>query len=236
MKHPYTIIATVATILLFGTVLGAYIIIFGGSLSEDHDVWAEFGSYIGGTLGAAFGALAFLVLVATLNLQQRELVNTSKTLNDQINLTRQGALSQEYLIAFKDIDSRLNETLSTVISADGSSPILTIAMMVAESDRIANSGENSGAYQNFLDLGRERGSIVEAHVRNLVTVTNDFSTLLAEFSHVAPNSSSPLVIYYSKKAYRVAHLLEDLGHSDAGVRQAFNNAVAIHAPKKKAGA
>lgn len=231
MKRTPLLFAGAVALALLAVVLGAYFATFGGSVSDSHTVWAEFGSYVGGSLGAAFAALAFFVLVATLALQQHEFGQASRALNEQLKLARSSALSQEYLAAFKDTDARLQSVLETTVSTPAASPVLTIALMIAEADRISRHGGVSPAYRDFLELGREPGSIVEAHVRTLIRVCTDFCMLLDEYSKVAPSTTSPLIVYYARKAYRVAHLLEDLGHSEVGLRKALDLALTVHSPR-----
>jgi hypothetical protein len=48
--------------------LGIYLFNFHGSLSPEHQEWAEFGSYVSG----AYGAFAFLILAYTTNLTRRQ--------------------------------------------------------------------------------------------------------------------------------------------------------------------
>ena len=48
--------------------LGIYLFNFYGSLSAEHQKWAEFGSYISG----AYGAFAFLIITYTTNLTRKQ--------------------------------------------------------------------------------------------------------------------------------------------------------------------
>jgi hypothetical protein len=67
------IIAAVAAALL---VTGLYVGVFAPgsslSLSRDTEQWARFGEYLGGTLGAAYGFLAFIGILVTIAIQRRQ--------------------------------------------------------------------------------------------------------------------------------------------------------------------
>jgi hypothetical protein len=56
---------------------------FGNKLSSDHRIWAEFGDTFGGLLGGIFTLLALFVLIATLDIQKRELAATRSIISQQ---------------------------------------------------------------------------------------------------------------------------------------------------------
>jgi hypothetical protein len=58
---------------------------FGPSLSNDREVWAQFGDYLGGTLNPVFGYLTFVAIVMTLAVQARQLELSS----EQLTLSRE---------------------------------------------------------------------------------------------------------------------------------------------------
>jgi uncharacterized membrane protein len=53
---------------------------FPGPLTSDHEVWGQFGDYIGGVLNPIFGFLSFVLLIAALVLQSHELRLSTKEL------------------------------------------------------------------------------------------------------------------------------------------------------------
>ncbi|MFQ2134732.1 putative phage abortive infection protein [Aeromonas hydrophila] len=59
-----------------------YFRIFSGEFSTNQSDWGDFGSYIGGTVGALFASLSFLALLYTVYLQREELTTAIKALQD----------------------------------------------------------------------------------------------------------------------------------------------------------
>jgi len=55
---------------------------FSGEFSTNQSDWGDFGSYIGGTVGALFASLSFLALLYTVYLQREELTTAIKALQD----------------------------------------------------------------------------------------------------------------------------------------------------------
>lgn len=59
-----------------------YFRMFSGEFSTNQSDWGDFGSYIGGTVGALFASLSFLALLYTVYLQREELTTAIKALQD----------------------------------------------------------------------------------------------------------------------------------------------------------
>lgn len=76
-KHGYAlyIIGTIAVIIAF-CVLTFYWSYFSGGFSNKHNVWAEFGDFIGGVLNPVFGFLGLIAILITVSLQASELALT----------------------------------------------------------------------------------------------------------------------------------------------------------------
>jgi hypothetical protein len=72
-------------------------------LSSSHDVWAAFGTYVGGILGPYFSFLAFVVLVLTVVLQAR-----------QLEIVRDQADFEEIQRVMSTIASRMDGQLSQI--------------------------------------------------------------------------------------------------------------------------
>ena len=70
-------------IVAFAVDLGFYRLQFAGELSGEHSRWAEFGDFLGGTLGPAFSLLGLLALLLTLYLQNREFSHSVRALSEQ---------------------------------------------------------------------------------------------------------------------------------------------------------
>lgn len=62
--------------------LGKYWAEFGATTSNDHNIWGQFGDYIGGVLGTVFAFLAFVALLMTLRIQSKELALASAELHN----------------------------------------------------------------------------------------------------------------------------------------------------------
>lgn len=72
----------IAFLALLGT-LAPYFYIFSGVLSQDSKDWANFGSYIGGTLSPIIAALGIVGLVANLKQQSKQIIDGNKQHNLQ---------------------------------------------------------------------------------------------------------------------------------------------------------
>lgn len=72
MRGLLSILLPVAVIAPILVVL-AYVLVFAHDpMSDRPGDWAEFGEYIGGTLGAFYGFLAFVGVLATIRIQQSQ--------------------------------------------------------------------------------------------------------------------------------------------------------------------
>ena len=60
-----------AAVLIFAAPLVAYQLMFDGSISSEHEVWAQFGSYISGVYAPVLSAMTLFVLFLQLQLQKR---------------------------------------------------------------------------------------------------------------------------------------------------------------------
>lgn len=76
-------------------VLIVYVIYFPGPIVADHGKWGEFGDYVAGLLNPAFAFLAFLALLLTLVLQNRELSISSNELANSAHALREQTASLE---------------------------------------------------------------------------------------------------------------------------------------------
>ena len=101
-------------------VIGGYAHKFGGPLSAQHELWGQFGDYVGGLLNPIFGFLALIGLLLTIALQSRELRNSTIELQNSsraLHLQNESIREQTFESAFfslirfqndivKDIDIR----------------------------------------------------------------------------------------------------------------------------------
>lgn len=80
-KVPFWIIAVGCVSLIIGLVaVLIYKNTFGPNLSIRHEVWAQFGDFIGGLLNPIFAFFALIALLYTIHLQSTELRNSSAQL------------------------------------------------------------------------------------------------------------------------------------------------------------
>lgn len=75
-------LATALAMLFFAMACYLYFDQFAGDFSSNSSDWGDFGSYIGGTVGALFASLSFLALLYTVFLQREELTTAIKALED----------------------------------------------------------------------------------------------------------------------------------------------------------
>ncbi len=106
-------------------VLFSYYGKFGGMLSKHHDVWGQFGDFVGGSLNPLFAFLSFVALLMTLLIQNKELTISSDELKKSTEaLTQQSKaldlqnfertffelvrLHHELVNGIVDIEARIN--------------------------------------------------------------------------------------------------------------------------------
>jgi hypothetical protein len=105
------VIAALAPLL----VLGAYTLTFGPAsswtLARKQEDWAQFGEYVGGALGAIYGFLAFVGLLATINIQisQGKLVELQRLLG-MIAANIDAILNAEPRSAQPELKDRIEQT------------------------------------------------------------------------------------------------------------------------------
>ena len=211
----------IAAILSAAFVLAAagfYALNFGPKISDDTGAWGEFGDFFGGTLNPIVGLLAFLALLWSIALQAAEFERASGHLSDQVRLAREEAeaarkdrLSQELLEVIKDLDARINAVLATTVSPAGTTPQLTVWHMASEAERLAQSTEASPAYDKFIELAHEKGSIVEASTRELLHLVEKMREFISQYSSAKQGAFAPIIVYYADKVFHLLHLVHDLG-------------------------
>ncbi len=219
--------AAIAVVLITG-VVSAYTLTFGATPTDTQTLWGAFGDYFGGLLNPLFAMLAFLALLWSITLQKEEFHRAAGHLATQSELARKqledltnDRLSQELLHVIKDIDLRLGQLLQTEVSSPNSDPIVTVALMVAESERLAMSAGESASYTHFVQLAQSQGSVVEALIREIAQLVAEMRGFLEQLSRFHTGSYAPVVVYYANKVYRLLHMLEDVGCVPADSRQFF---------------
>lgn len=95
--------------------IGAYVFHFGPSVhwrpSQEPEDWARFGEYVGGV----FGALAFIGVLVTIELQRRQLDQLSEQLRQATNKGTVDELMQLCRVLAKNIDDQLDQPLPVVV-------------------------------------------------------------------------------------------------------------------------
>jgi hypothetical protein len=144
-------IVCVAALVFFGA-LGAYVWRFApgsGGVSVVAGDWAEFGEYLGGTLGAFFGFLAFIGVVINIVLQRRALddVRDRAAQDDRENRDR---------LFLKEYRKGYDTAFSILTSSLGNQPDMRIkwvaAARVIEVARRLSQRIESSAYQEMVLL------------------------------------------------------------------------------------
>lgn len=226
-KRIYIAIAAIAASVLVG-VVSFYIYNFGTKLSNSQEQWGQFGDYFGGILNPSFSALAFFALLWSISLQDREFKKTSEHLTEQAeNSAREfqrisnERIAQELMHVMRDIDTRIEKIFQEVISPPEASHQLTIALMNAEAERLALHNGHSQAYQEFLSLARERGSIIEAKTREIIYLISKMRVFLEQYAGAMSGAYTPTICYYADKTSQILYLAEDIGGLPADTRSFF---------------
>jgi uncharacterized membrane protein len=227
LNHRIIWLVLAAALALVAAVATPYYLQFGGTLSTQRDAWGQFGDYFAGLLNPVFSMLAFLGLVLSIVVQRNEAKEANARLSEQIEINKkelEQAQSQrfgsELLAVVQDIDQRLATILKTVVSSPGTHPDLTISLMISEAIRV-REGASSPAHDEFIRIARDRGSVVEATVREMTELVLEMKMILTQFSAFHGTSRAPLIVYYANKVYGLLTLLEDVGTIPTNTRAFF---------------
>lgn len=207
MKKNTIVIIFLFTVILVTTalVIFFYIFNFGTEPSNDHSDWGAFGDYFGGILNPFLAFIAFLGVLLSLNIQ-----------NKQLELIDDGQLAKEVLIIIKDIDKRIDELLKTDVSKQKNGSVL-IHHMVSEAERVAGNGsslEESDSYFEFKEYAQKSGKEVEAYTRELRRLILNLYGFLKKYSQEKLGSYSPLIEYYKYKNSSLVLMLNDIDKFD----------------------
>lgn len=109
-----TIGGPVFAVLFLASVFGFYFFNFHGELANQ-STWGQFGDFVGGVLNPLFGFLAFLLLLATLILQNRELQLSTQELAKSakaLNIQNETLSKQNFENTFFQMLRRISELVS----------------------------------------------------------------------------------------------------------------------------
>lgn len=148
-RHFLKIISCLAFLLVLA-VLGYYVSKFGIKPPEDRPSWGAFGDYFGGILNPIFALFAFLSVLWSISVQ-----------NKQASQSAIDKHADEILQVVKDIDSRLAALmLSTISPSSKNEEVILIQHMVAESERKGSILNKNDSYALFLNAARELGTFI----------------------------------------------------------------------------
>lgn len=109
-----TIGAPVFALSFLASAFGLYFFNFHGELA-DQQTWGQFGDFVGGVLNPLFGFLAFLLLLATLILQNRELQLSTQELAKSakaLNIQNETLSKQNFENTFFQMLRRISDLVS----------------------------------------------------------------------------------------------------------------------------
>jgi hypothetical protein len=223
------LLATIAAaLLLIGVVVYAYVNQFGTVRSTNQDTWGQFGDYFAGMLNPIFSLLAFGALMYSLVLQHKESQKNQARFDAQYSIAKKEfddyikeKLASELLTVVKDIDARLDSVRNAKVSPPEAHHAMTVALMVAEGNRVRHALAQSDSYTKFITVARESGTIVESVVRDLASLVSEMKDVLAQFSDFRGTAQAPLIVYYANKTYPLITVLEDAGAVDHTTRDFF---------------
>jgi hypothetical protein len=163
-----------------------YFNMFSGELSTKQSDWAAFGSYIGGTVGALFASLSFIILLYTVVLQRQELTTAINALEDGANSQRKQVENYEaqkfettfYSLlelhnqAVRELNIQENEFSTYVETIEAITESDVNKYLSARQDKILNNVELS---QYFRILYQLLKFIAKNNVKNKNKVFDDAS-------------------------------------------------------------
>lgn len=228
MKKSIFFTLVIIAVLLVVAAVAFYVSVFGTTLSTSHDYWGLFGDYFGGLLNPIFAMLAFIALLWSILLQAHEfrsaselLSNQAKSAEEQLRILRNSRIREDLIHVIKEIDEKLDYTLSQDVTEPGSHPQLSITHMVSEGQRLARGGTPSAAYDKFIEMAQSSGSVIEAHVRELIFLVAKMREFLEQYSQFEQSSYSPVILYYAEKCYQLLDMMEDIGGIESDTRRFF---------------
>lgn len=228
MNRRILLAAFALALLLITVVAIAYVDQFGTERSASHEAWGQFGDYFGGLLNPILSLLAFGALMYSLVLQREESLKNQERFDAQYSIAKKEfddyvkeKLASELLTVVRDIDARLDNVRNAKVSPPEAQHTMTVALMVAEGNRVRHVLAQSDSYMEFIAAARESGTFVEAIVRDLASLVSEMRDVLAQFSNYRGTAQAPLIVYYANKTYPLITVLEDVGAGDQTSREFF---------------
>jgi hypothetical protein len=201
----------------------AYRVSFGGSISSSHQRWAEFGSYLGGTIGSFFALLAFGALILSLWVQQKELESAAKalqesseTMNAQLEHLKRSAVESRFfqmLSLHHEIVKSIDLRVKGEVTAVGRDCIRAFYMELSRGLEAVARGdflsERDGIIEEYRKFYRKNGHELGHYFRNLYRILKFVDTTAGadarEFSGVLraqlSNFELALIFYNCLSSY-----------------------------------
>jgi len=191
MSSKFFVTTLIMAVILIAAILGFYLHSFGFHRSTDQAVWGAFGDYFAGILNPVFALFAFIAVLYSLNLQIKQI--------GQIAVDKR---AQEILEVIKDIDTRINQIMT---SGNSEFDIVKIAQ---EAERKVSDLGRPDDFSRFLRRAKESGSEVESTINNLMILLISMHDFLQRHPKGDNGSITPIIEYYISKTSRLIPLME----------------------------
>ena len=106
----YITAAVVAALIVVGCYVFAFAKVSGFKFSHNPEDWSRFGEYVGGSLGATYGLLAFVGIVLTISDERKKAVEEQKQAAEERKTTRSTIYFQQAEIALRTAVSDFTKT------------------------------------------------------------------------------------------------------------------------------
>lgn len=113
------IIAGIAGLLIFAAILAFIIRFSGNQWSCDPTDWAQFGSYLGGTLGPPLSFLGLLGLLLTIRIQFTTLKHSESVFKQQQDYIVRKEKKEEWLQIIGDTEAQIRRYLALPVTRKG---------------------------------------------------------------------------------------------------------------------
>lgn len=113
------LIAGIAGALVLVVVVAYVIHFFGSHVSNDPADWAQFGSYIGGTLGPPLAFMGLLALLLTIRGQFASLKHSKEVFRRQQDYIERKEKKEEWLTIIRDAEEQIRRYLALPVTRKG---------------------------------------------------------------------------------------------------------------------
>ena len=204
MKKTLIIFITILIIMLIVANL-PYLIHFHDGFSNDSGEYANYGSYIGGTLGGAFSLISILLLVVSLS-EQREFTNKQiKILQKQINDTRE---DNEKIHIFNILDKEIEKLNRLLFSKLEPEDLFIFVKKNGEEvyNQYYKKIEGSSSFKSIVESGEKE--FIERNKNNSNQIYINFinSLRISKFDY----SSIIIPVNINSKTNRIVLILADI--------------------------